>query len=315
MTSLGATEISVHWSLTLLTGQPYVLSQAGLRPFIWLLLTCPRQRSRCFLLYMPFSMVYKTMSAKHWQIFPTLHHINWQTAWSSDYYYRSDESPYYTWAACMLYIFPNFVFFTDHWLLSPVLDPCIMYEGLRRDCALDGMLLTDLNNARDQLKTFYNKNYANRTRRPPVWASQLNSSFSSASGSAPHSPEKVNLTSCYQREDRVIVNELDEFYKLPREDFDSWNPWNGGLGDAHNFLTSIALCATFSRFRVRLSWLINFLSSFWLPHYVPQVLQLPLSIYFQGGMILFLYDVPASFQIPSESWCWSRIASGSHAST
>ena len=28
----------------------------------------------------------------------------------SDYYYCSDESPYYTWAACMLYIFPNFVF-------------------------------------------------------------------------------------------------------------------------------------------------------------------------------------------------------------
>ena len=32
----------------------------------------------------------------------------------SDYYYHSDESPYYTWAACMLYIFPNFVFFTGH---------------------------------------------------------------------------------------------------------------------------------------------------------------------------------------------------------
>ena len=31
------------------------------------------------------------------------------------------------------------------------------------------------------------------------------------------------------------------------------NPWNGGLGDAHNFLTSIALCATFSQFWVHLS--------------------------------------------------------------
>ena len=28
----------------------------------------------------------------------------------SNYYYHSDESPYYTWAACMLYIFPNFIF-------------------------------------------------------------------------------------------------------------------------------------------------------------------------------------------------------------
>ena len=110
-----------------------------------------------------------------------------------------------------------------------------MYDGLRRDCASDGMLLTDLNNARDQLKTFYNKNYANRTRRPPVRASQSNSSFSSASGSAPHSPEKVNLTSRYQREDRVIVNELDEFYKLPREDFDSCKPLEWWLGRRSQF--------------------------------------------------------------------------------
>ena len=28
----------------------------------------------------------------------------------SDYYYRSDESPYYTWASCMFYAFPYFVF-------------------------------------------------------------------------------------------------------------------------------------------------------------------------------------------------------------
>jgi len=133
-----------------------------------------------------------------------------------------------------------------------------MYEGLRRDCASDPMLLTDLNNARDQLKTYYNKNYANRARRPSVRALQSSSSFSSASGSAPHSPKKVNLTSRYQKEDRVIINELDEFYKVPWEDLIHVNPWNGGLGDSHNFLTSIALCATFSRFQVRLSWLINF---------------------------------------------------------
>ena len=74
------TETSMHWSLMLLTGQPYVLLQAGSRSFVQLLPTCPRQRNPCFQLYMPFSMVYKTMFTKCWQIFLTQHHINWEMA-------------------------------------------------------------------------------------------------------------------------------------------------------------------------------------------------------------------------------------------
>ena len=110
-----------------------------------------------------------------------------------------------------------------------------MYEGLRRDCASDPTLLTDLNNARHQLKTFYNKNYANRTCRTPLQSSRSSSSFSSASGSLPHSPEKVNLTLRYKKEDRVVVNELDEFYKLPQEDFDSCKPLEWWLGRRSQF--------------------------------------------------------------------------------
>jgi len=189
---------------------------------------------------MPFSVVYKTMSAKHWQIFLTLHHINWQTAWSrlttNSVTIIIIQMSLCTTLGCLYALyFPLLWFFTDSWLLFPVLDPRIMYEGLRRDCASDPMLLTDLNNVQDQLKTFYNKNYANRTRQPPVQASQSSSSFSSASGSAPHSPEKVNLTSRYQKEDRVIVNELDEFYKVPQEDFDSCKPLEWWLGRQSQF--------------------------------------------------------------------------------
>ena len=102
-------------------------------------------------------------------------------------------------------------------------------------------------------------------------------SFSSTSGSLPHSPEKVNLTSCYKKEDWVVINKLDEFYKLPQEDFDSWN---GGLGDNHNFLISIASCMTFSQFQVHLSMSLCW---FLIAHHVPQVLQLLLNIYFLGG--------------------------------
>ena len=122
-----------------------------------------------------------------------------------------------------------------------------MYEGLRRDCALDPMLLMDLNNVQDQLKTYYNKNYANWACRPSVQASQLSSSFSSASGSAPHSPKKVNLTSHYQKEDRVIVNKLDEFYKVPQEDFDSCKPLEWWLGRRSQFPNLYCLvCDIFS---------------------------------------------------------------------
>ncbi|KAF8799840.1 hypothetical protein BYT27DRAFT_7227677 [Phlegmacium glaucopus] len=60
----------------------------------------------------------------------------------SEYYYQSDESPFYTW--------------------SVILDPHIMYEGLRSDCESDWSLVADLNSAKDKLKTFYHTNYANR---------------------------------------------------------------------------------------------------------------------------------------------------------
>ena len=119
--------------------------------------------------------------------------------------------------------------------LFSVLDPRIMYEGLKRDCASDPMLLTDLNNAWHQLKMFYNKNYVNRTCRTPIQSSQSSSSFSSASGSLPHSPKKVNLTSHYQKEDWVVINELDEFYKLPQEDFDLCKPLEWWLGRRSQF--------------------------------------------------------------------------------
>ena len=40
------------------------------------------------------------------------------------------------------------------------------------------------------------------------------------------SPQKVNFTSRYQKKDYVVVNELDEYFKLPREDFDTCEPLN-----------------------------------------------------------------------------------------
>ncbi|KAF8808961.1 hypothetical protein BYT27DRAFT_7222760 [Phlegmacium glaucopus] len=63
----------------------------------------------------------------------------------SEYYYQSDASPYYTWAA--------------------ILDPRIMYEGLEEDFATDPDLLSHLATSKKQLQVFFNRNYVPHSRQ------------------------------------------------------------------------------------------------------------------------------------------------------
>ena len=49
------------------------------------------------------------------------------------------------------------------------------------------------------------------------------------------SPKKVNFTARYQKKDRGEVDELEEYYKLPREDFDSCDPLQWWLGHRAQF--------------------------------------------------------------------------------
>src|SRR5271168_5365027 len=94
-----------------------------------------------------------------------------------------------------------------------VLDPRIMYEGLEEDFATDPDLLSHLATSKQQLQTFFDTNYVPRSR-------QSVSRQSSSTSVTSHSPQKVDFTSRYQKKDRVVVvNELDEYFKLPREDF------------------------------------------------------------------------------------------------
>ena len=50
---------------------------------------------------------------------------------------------------------------------------------------------------------------------------------------APH--KKVDFTKRYQKKDRVVVNELDEYFKLTREDFDTCEPLNWWRGRRSQF--------------------------------------------------------------------------------
>jgi len=61
------------------------------------------------------------------------------------------------------------------------------------------------------------------------------------------SPTKVNFTARYQKKDRLEVDELEEYYKLPREDFDSCNPlqwWRGRRAQFPNLYRLV--CDVFS---------------------------------------------------------------------
>lgn len=79
----------------------------------------------------------------------------------SEYYYKYDESPFYTWAACELLTAVLNHLLTCHIFLA-VLDPRISYEGVRDDYASDPDLAAYLEVAKCQLHDHYDSHYAGR---------------------------------------------------------------------------------------------------------------------------------------------------------
>ena len=105
-----------------------------------------------------------------------------------------------------------------------------MYEGLEEDFATDPDLLAHLAISKEQLQVFFDTNYAPRSRQT---VSHQGSSTSVTSSGSRRSPQKVDFTKRYQKKDRIVVNELDEYFKLTREDFDTCEPlnwWRGPSG-------------------------------------------------------------------------------------
>jgi hypothetical protein len=133
-------------------------------------------------------------------------------------------------------------------LFITVLDPRIMYEGLKSDCTDDLSLLSHLDDSRSKLKLFYEQNYSRRLQSASLRPSQSSSSVSSRNSSVGSlSPEKVNFTSRYQMRDRVMVDEFDEYSKLPREDFECCKPLQWWLGRRSQFPNLYRLvCDVFS---------------------------------------------------------------------
>ncbi|ESK82481.1 ac transposase [Moniliophthora roreri MCA 2997] len=117
----------------------------------------------------------------------------------SNYYTKFDKSPYYVWVA--------------------LLDPRISYVGLQDDFADDVILSDNLEDFKAQLHTFFNETYANH-----LPCNSFQESSASTNLALKGSPHKMNFTSYYTKKLQLETNELEEYFKLAPQDFDTTDP-------------------------------------------------------------------------------------------
>jgi hypothetical protein len=122
-----------------------------------------------------------------------------------------------------------------------VLDPRISYEGVLQDYADDPDLLAYLESAKDLLRAHFNKHYAGH-------AHSLNRAADThIQAATDDSPSKVNFTSRYKKKDHRLRDELEEYFKLPREDFETCKPLQWWVGRQAQFPALFRLaCDLFS---------------------------------------------------------------------
>jgi hypothetical protein len=111
-----------------------------------------------------------------------------------------------------------------------VLDPRISYEGLKTDYGDDLTLSSHLEDSKTKLSNYFNEHYAilhGPTLSPPpstpVHASPIDGS-----------PRK-SFTARYRRKEKQLTNELEDYFKLPAEDFDTCHPIQWWVGRRSQF--------------------------------------------------------------------------------
>jgi len=184
-------------------------------------------------------------------------------------------------------------------ILLPVLDPRISYEGMKADYKGDLMLSDHLKQSRSDLIDYFNANYANTIPAP-----SLSSPSPSVRPSpmAAGSPQK-SFTARYRRKEKTSVNELEEYLKLPAEDFDTCNPIHWWIGRRAQFPNLYCMARD-------ILCIPGELSVFYRPPFQThlQVLLLPLRGYSQVAVTQFPFGVQVSMLTPSAPSCLLRSA-------
>jgi hypothetical protein len=111
-----------------------------------------------------------------------------------------------------------------------VLDPRISYEGLKIDYGDDLTLFDHLEESKANLFQYFDENYATRRSRTPSSPPPTPVQAPLADGS----PQK-SFTARYHRKEKFSTNELEEYFKLPAEDFDTCNPIQWWVGRRSQF--------------------------------------------------------------------------------
>jgi hypothetical protein len=117
-----------------------------------------------------------------------------------------------------------------------VLDPRILYEGMKLDYESDSSLAEFLESSKQDLRTYYETHYANQHSAPSLTIdlTTQTSPVSRPTVTSPHSPQK-NFTSRFRRKAKVAVDELEKYFKLPAEDFETCNPVHWWMGRRAQF--------------------------------------------------------------------------------
>ena len=170
----------------------------------------------------------------------------------SDYYYKFDESPFYTWAAHMYYTRSIYIHFLTFFLA--VLNPWISYGGLKADYANNEALTSYLEVSKENLRDYFNENYAGCNTQ----ALQSQTTVEAKTTLAPGSPQKC-FTSWYSRNSRLaLADKLEAFWALPAEDFAICNPITWWFGQQKKFPNLF-----------RLAWDVLCIPGTWIEYLLP----------------------------------------------
>ena len=111
------------------------------------------------------------------------------------------------------------------------MDPRISYEGLKEDFVDDIDLLSSLDLAKTMLQDHFKNEYASSSRTAAPAADTPGSAATLSS----QPTEKVDFTARYRTKSRAVVDELEEYFKLPREDFETCHPLKWWAGHRAQF--------------------------------------------------------------------------------